>query len=764
MAGDMKFAMLLSVIDKATAPLKAVRAAFAGAAAAGESLGKLSQSLHDSRENIQDFADRGTAALQSLIEPASQVEQALLALRPVAEMAGGDSVATLQAVQQASDAYSRAHTANAADYIAVSTQMMRADKGVADAITATNVAMRLATSATTEAKGAATTLNVLYDSAGNKAADYGTELGHLADILTRTKQVYGDAFNVGELSDPLKDATAAARDAKVPVEQIVGALGALGAAGILGGEGGAAVANVITGLQAAAKPLGFELQKTATGGLDVLATLKAVVAKYGDLRSASPEALAAMQTAFGSTWRDVSLLLNQTDRLSTQWGAIGKSAGSAANAQAAAESTMSAQLVRLDNQLNSVKVTLGTAVMGAAASLAPELIKCLEPLAKFVGQHPKLAAIAATVSVLVVGVSSVVAPLMSAGSALVGMASSALTAAGAIGAAGTASAAAAGEATAAGVAAAGATGGIGAITASCWAWAAALLANPITWIVAAVIAAVALIYIYWGPLSAYFIKLWASIKTAFVGAWQSVVSTWQGAVAWFGGIWGGIRSAFYTAWDGVVGFVGGIWGNIKAAFSVGIMGVLGLFMQFQPITWIVKALDAVTQWLFGFSLIDAGSNIINTLTQGMVNAASGPIEAIKSIVQRVRNYLPFSPAKEGPLKDLHRVKLVETIASAVHPEPLVNAMRGATALAMGAVTSVAAPQMAAIPPSVMSGSQTAVTTSQNTSSMSVTFQFADTGASAVSQLESWIRDPSNARALANAVQSHQSRVARTELG
>ncbi len=29
---------------------------------------------------------------------------------------------------------------------------------------------------------------------------------------------------------------------------------------------------------------------------------------------------------------------------------------------------------------------------------------------------------------------------------------------------------------------------------------------------------------------------------------------------------------------------------------------------------------------------------------------------VSSIAQRIRNFFPFSPAKEGPLRDIHRIK------------------------------------------------------------------------------------------------------------
>ena len=42
-----------------------------------------------------------------------------------------------------------------------------------------------------------------------------------------------------------------------------------------------------------------------------------------------------------------------------------------------------------------------------------------------------------------------------------------------------------------------------------------------------------------------------------------------------------------------------------------------------------------------------------------------PVELVKNMLQKVRNLLPFSPAKDGPLKDLHRVRIVETLTETI---------------------------------------------------------------------------------------------------
>ena len=85
---------------------------------------------------------------------------------------------------------------------------------------------------------------------------------------------------------------------------------------------------------------------------------------------------------------------------------------------------------------------------------------------------------------------------------------------------------------------------------------------------------------------------------------------------------------------------------------------------------------------------EAGANLIKSLWEGIKSLASKPVEAIKGIAHKIRDHLPFSPAKEGPLRDINRIKIVETIAQTIKPGPVVKAMRAATAATMMAVASV----------------------------------------------------------------------------
>lgn len=60
---------------------------------------------------------------------------------------------------------------------------------------------------------------------------------------------------------------------------------------------------------------------------------------------------------------------------------------------------------------------------------------------------------------------------------------------------------------------------------------------------------------------------------------------------------------------------------------------------------------------------DAGANIVGMIADGITGAIGKAKEAIDGVVSKIRNFLPFSPAKEGPLSDLHKLNFGGTIAT-----------------------------------------------------------------------------------------------------
>lgn len=132
-----------------------------------------------------------------------------------------------------------------------------------------------------------------------------------------------------------------------------------------------------------------------------------------------------------------------------------------------------------------------------------------------------------------------------------------------------------------------------ALISSVWAFTAALLANPITWIVIGIIALIAVIIYLW--------KHWDKVTAFMKAAWQGFCKGISAGIAF-------VKNGFHS----IVNFI---------------KGKLAWFKQ-------------------------SGKKIITTLTAGIKSAASHPVKAIKDIFLKVRQYLPFSDAKVGPLSQL----------------------------------------------------------------------------------------------------------------
>jgi len=74
------------------------------------------------------------------------------------------------------------------------------------------------------------------------------------------------------------------------------------------------------------------------------------------------------------------------------------------------------------------------------------------------------------------------------------------------------------------------------------------------------------------------------------------------------------------------------------------------------------------------------------LSFGLLSKTGKTQQAIGKHAQIIRDYLPHSPAKMGPLKDLHKIKLIETIAATIKPAPLISAMNKALSFKSNPIT------------------------------------------------------------------------------
>ena len=132
-----------------------------------------------------------------------------------------------------------------------------------------------------------------------------------------------------------------------------------------------------------------------------------------------------------------------------------------------------------------------------------------------------------------------------------------------------------------------------------------------------------------------------------------------------------IGYVLYRNWDKISKALVTAWNWLKTNWQK----VLQVFLWINPFTAPIMALNKLVQYVYRINLFDAGARIIKTLWEGMKSLASKPVEVVKNIAQKIRNMLPFSPVKEGPLSTLHKVDIIGTIAENIKPAPLISAMQ-----------------------------------------------------------------------------------------
>lgn len=178
---------------------------------------------------------------------------------------------------------------------------------------------------------------------------------------------------------------------------------------------------------------------------------------------------------------------------------------------------------------------------------------------------------------------------------------------------------------------------------------------------------------------------------------QVVTELMTPVVDWVLGRFSAIGAWAITSWNSIVAALPGVWAAIQAAVQAGIDALLAVFSYFSPVPIFQQAWDALLGWFGSLSLAESGTALLQTLAQGIQAATGLPVEALKGVVTKLRNMLPFSPAKEGPLRDLDKIRLVETIASTVRAQPLVTALSGATVAATQATAAAARYNPIALP-------------------------------------------------------------------
>lgn len=108
-----------------------------------------------------------------------------------------------------------------------------------------------------------------------------------------------------------------------------------------------------------------------------------------------------------------------------------------------------------------------------------------------------------------------------------------------------------------------------------------------------------------------------------------------------------IKDTFSNIFESLKGIVTDSFEGVKSAVSTGMSA----------------ALKVVTDMIGKFK--EAGSNIIGAIGEGIKGAASKITGPISGVAGKIRGFMPFSPAKEGPLRDIMNIQFGESIAHSI---------------------------------------------------------------------------------------------------
>ena len=181
-----------------------------------------------------------------------------------------------------------------------------------------------------------------------------------------------------------------------------------------------------------------------------------------------------------------------------------------------------------------------------------------------------------------------------------------------------------------------------------------LLTSPLGWIAVAIGVVALVIYKYWKPIAGF-----------FKGLWQGLVEGLKPLMPLF--------KQIGTAIEPILKPIKTVFNWFKKLIQPvedtgGKAEAMGVRVGKAIAGIIVKLTELVAK------AFECGRKITSMLAEGIMSGLAKVKNCIVKVAQVIRDHLPHSPAKTGPLKDLNKVKIVETIASTIKPMPLKNAM------------------------------------------------------------------------------------------
>jgi hypothetical protein len=133
--------------------------------------------------------------------------------------------------------------------------------------------------------------------------------------------------------------------------------------------------------------------------------------------------------------------------------------------------------------------------------------------------------------------------------------------------------------------------------------------------------------------------------------------------------WKEISSFTKKTWEAVADIMNTVWTNIKRLIAENVVEAYSKIKEYFN-----KAKD----FLDKINLYESGKKIIKSAIDGILSMKNKVSGAVNTIAGMIRDFFPFSPAKEGPLSTLHRLDFAGPVTDSIArgKGAIQGAMRG----------------------------------------------------------------------------------------
>lgn len=210
--------------------------------------------------------------------------------------------------------------------------------------------------------------------------------------------------------------------------------------------------------------------------------------------------------------------------------------------------------------------------------------------------------------------------------------------------------------------------------------------------------------VLWDAVSNKVKEIWYQITTLLSLAWSTIIalfhSVWDPIKAWFSGLWNAIvayvsfkwaelKALATTVFNGIKQYISDKWNQIKGEALAAWNTVLNYIREpmEKARQTVVDKITAIKNFFSGAKswLIHAGEDIINGLLDGITKTAHKITDKINEITKSIKDHLPGSPVKKGPLKVLNNGYAGKQITRMI-----ANGMTADTSIVRNAISQVTA--------------------------------------------------------------------------